>query len=135
LSSPASACAGATIAGRVHDSDGRPLKDVAVSAAAKIKVYSNDKGEFSAEPGSAAGPLRLLFELPGYYPESVTCDSKGALALDVILTARAVVKEEVKVDASRSLTAGTHAARHRHDGNSYQPGPGRGIFGGLQVRF
>ena len=62
----ASACAGAGIAGRVHDPDGRPLKDnVAVSAAAKIRVYSDDKGEFTLDPGSPAGTLRLLFELPG----------------------------------------------------------------------
>ncbi len=106
-----SACAAAGIAGRVHDADGRPLKDVAVSAAAKIKVYSNDQGEFGLEPGSAAGPLELLFELPGYYPESVTCDSKGGVALDVMLTARAVVKEEVKVVASRlDLTLATTPA-------------------------
>jgi hypothetical protein len=96
-----SACAGAGITGRVHDADGRPLKDVAVSAGAKVKTYSNDTGEFSLEPGGAAGPVRLLFELPGYYPEPVICDSKGGVALDVALTSRAVVKEAVKVVASR----------------------------------
>ena len=96
-----SACAGASIAGRVHDVDGRPLKDVAISAEAKAKGYSNDKGEFSLEPGGAAGPVRLWFELPGYYPESVICEAKGGATLDVALTPRAVVKEEVKVVASR----------------------------------
>ena len=101
LFAAASAGASASIAGRVHDADGRPLKDVAISAAAKIKTYSSDTGEFSLDPGSAAGPIRLLFELAGYYPESVICDSPGAVALDVVLTERAVVKEEVKVVASR----------------------------------
>ena len=96
-----SACAGASIAGRVHDADGRPLKDVAISAEAKAKGYSNDKGEFSVEPGAAAGQVRLLFELPGYYPESVICEAKGGATLDMALTPRAVVKEEVKVVASR----------------------------------
>ncbi|MCX6632165.1 MAG: TonB-dependent receptor [Candidatus Solibacter sp.] len=96
-----SACAGASIAGRVHDADGRPLKDVAVSAEAKAKVYSNDKGEFSLEPGGAADTVGLLFELPGYYPESLLYEVKGGASLDVALTPRAVVKEEVKVVASR----------------------------------
>jgi hypothetical protein len=91
----------ASFAGRVHDGDGRPLPDVAISAAAKTRVYSNGKGEFSLDAGSAAGPVKLLFELPGYYPESVTCDARGGAALDVALTPRAVVKEEVKVVASR----------------------------------
>src|ERR1035441_2964181 len=93
------ACAGASIAGRVHDADGRPLKDVAVTAEAKAKVYSNEKGEFALEPAGAAAQVRLLFELPGYYPESVVCETQGRTALDVALTPRAVVKEEVKVVA------------------------------------
>jgi outer membrane receptor protein involved in Fe transport len=97
----AAACTGASIAGRVHDAEGRPLKDVTVSAEAKAKVYSNGQGEFTLEPAGAAGQIRLLFELPGYYPESVVCDAKGGSALDVALTPRTVVKEEVKVVASR----------------------------------
>src|SRR5450759_3621916 len=58
-----SACAGASIAGRVHDVDGRPLKDVAISAEAKAKGYSNDKGKFSLEAGGAAGPVRVQGKL------------------------------------------------------------------------
>jgi iron complex outermembrane receptor protein len=95
------ACAAAGIAGRVHDADGRPLQDVAVSAEAKGTVYSNGRGEFSLDPGNAPGQVRLRFELSGYYPESVLCDASGGIAPDVTLTPRAVVKEEVKVVASR----------------------------------
>ena len=96
----ASCCFGASVPGRVHDADGRPLKDVAVSFGSKTRVYSDERGEFSIEAGSAPQP-RLRFELSGYYPEAVVWQGGSGSALDVALTPRAVVKEEVKVVASR----------------------------------
>ena len=96
-----SSCAGAAITGRIHDAQGRALENVRVTAENNIKAYSAGGGGFSIQPASPSGPVRLLFELPGYYPETVVCDAAGGAAIDVVLTPTTVIKEEVKVVASR----------------------------------
>ena len=94
---------GTNIAGKIRDADGRPLKDVAVRAAeGNLKTFSNEAGEFSLQPGTSSREIRLSFEAPGYYPETLVYEMKEpARPLEVVLTARKVVKEEVKVVAPR----------------------------------
>ncbi len=92
----------AAIGGRIHDASGHPLKDVAVTAENSPKVFSAADGEFSLQPAAAAGKVTVLFEAPGYYAETVVCDVEGQPApLDVTLTPQGVVREQVKVVASR----------------------------------
>jgi len=48
--------AGARISGKVHDPDGLPLKGVTVTAVEdKIRVFSDDKGEFTVQPTASKG--------------------------------------------------------------------------------
>src|ERR1035437_659950 len=95
--------AGAAISGRIHDAGGQPLKDVTITAAeSNLKTFSGDQGDFTVQPAASTGKIRLLFELPGYYPETVLYEIKETAApVDVVLTPRKIVKEEVKVVASR----------------------------------
>ena len=95
--------AGAAISGRIHDADGQPLKDVTITAAeSHLKTFSGGQGDFAIQAAASTGTIRLLFELPGYYPETVLYEIKEpAVPVDVVLTPRRVVKEEVKVVASR----------------------------------
>jgi iron complex outermembrane receptor protein len=93
---------GSGITGRIHDAGGQALKGVAITAGTKVKAFSDEKGEFTVEAAASAGKVRLLFELPGYYPETVLCELKDPSApLDVVLTQRTIVREAVKVVASR----------------------------------
>ena len=94
--------AGPGISGRIRDAEGQALKDVTITAESNVKVFSDAQGQFAIQPAAASGKVRLLFELPGYYPETVVCEIKDPAApLDVVLTPRKVVREEVKVVASR----------------------------------
>jgi iron complex outermembrane receptor protein len=95
--------AGARISGKVHDPDGLPLKGVTVTAMGdNIKVFSNDKGEFTVQPTASKGTIRLLFESPGYYPETLLYEIKEPPPpVDVLLTPRKIIKENVTVVASR----------------------------------
>ena len=93
----------AAITGRIHDLDGRPMKDVAISAVdVPLKTFSDERGEFALEPSASLKSVRLVFEAPGFYPETVTYSMEGPAApVEVTLTPRKVLKEEVKVVASR----------------------------------
>jgi iron complex outermembrane receptor protein len=99
--------AGGNITGRIHDVDGQALKDVTITVAeGNLKTFSDDKGEFALQPPAAGGKIRLMFEMPGYYPESVVYEVKEPAApIDVALTPRKIVNEEVKVVASRLDTS------------------------------
>ena len=94
--------AATNITGKIRDVDGRPLKDVTVTVVDNnLKAFSDDQGEFAIQP-AASGKIRILFESPGYYPETLLYEFKDrAAALDVVLTPRTIVKQEVKVVASR----------------------------------
>ena len=94
--------AGPTINGIIKDSDGQPLKDVTVTIAdIGVKTYSGAAGEFTIQP-AASGKMRLRFEAPGYYPESLDYEAgERSATLEVVLTPRKVLREEVKVVASR----------------------------------
>jgi len=95
--------AGTSITGKVYDAYGRPLKDVTITAAENhLKTFSNDKGEFTVQLAASRGTIRLLFELPGFYSETLLYEIKEPAApVDVVLTPRTIIKEEVKVVASR----------------------------------
>jgi iron complex outermembrane receptor protein len=87
--------------GRVHDLAGRPLKNVAITAAGGPKTFSGEDGEFSIAVPGAVSELRVRFESPGFYPETIVWDRESAAPLDVPLTPLAVVREGVRVVASR----------------------------------
>lgn len=91
------------ISGTVKSADGRPLSDVTITNLENnLKTFSNTKGEFAVQVAESSGMVRLLFELPGYYPQSLERKTNElALSLEVALTPRAVVRESVKVLASR----------------------------------
>ncbi len=95
--------AGTVIRGKVHDADGRPLANVAVTQLeSNLKSFANPQGEFTLEVRESAGTVRLQFELPGYYPETLVYRIEQPVSvLDVVLTPRAVVRESVKVVAPR----------------------------------
>ncbi len=95
--------AGTSITGKVHDADGRPLKDVIITELkSNLKTYSNIEGEFTIPLAESTGTIQLRFESPGYYPETFTYEVRQPAApADVVLTPRTVIKEEVKVVASR----------------------------------
>jgi len=92
-----------TIQGKAHNLDGQPLRDVAVYAPELgLRTYTDDQGAFTLSIKSATGPVLLAFEAPGYYPQNVTYELSGGPAiLDVALTPRTIVRQEVSVVASR----------------------------------
>ena len=91
------------VRGRITDIDGRPLKDVAVTAPAlHLKTFSDESGEFTFEVAASAGEIRLLFEAPGFYGESIAFDAqKQAAEIEVTLTPVKVIRQEVRVVAPR----------------------------------
>src|ERR1035437_5495147 len=99
--------AGTNITGTIHDVDGQALKDVTITAPENnLKTYSDEKGEFTLQPAAAGGKIRLLFQAPGYYPETLVYEIKDPAApVDVVLTPRKIVREEVRVVASRLDTS------------------------------
>jgi hypothetical protein len=99
---PALLYGGANITGRINDADGRPLEGVTVSSEGSTKALSDEKGEFFISPPISTGSVRIWFEAPGYYPETLLYEIKDPTApIDVVLTPRKVVKQEVNVIASR----------------------------------
>lgn len=90
------------IRGWVHDTDGRPLKNVAITRTDNgTRAVTAENGEFTI-PASAAGKIRLLFESPGYYPETLVYPTQeGTAPVEVVLTPLKIVKQEVRVVASR----------------------------------
>ena len=94
---------GGEVRGRIHDLDGKPLKNVAVTAAGtSVKTFTDENGEFVLQVPPATTQLRLQFESAGYYPETLAYTVKDEPAvLEVSLTPRKIVKEEIKVVASR----------------------------------
>jgi iron complex outermembrane receptor protein len=91
------------IRGRIHDLQDHPLKNVAVTAAeVSVKTFSDDNGEFRFVLPSSAGKIRLRFEALGFYPETLVYEIKEPpLSIEVSLTPVKIVREEVRVVASR----------------------------------
>jgi iron complex outermembrane receptor protein len=101
--STAALCAGSRISGKVHDANGRPLSDVTVTnLEGNLKTFSNAQGEFTVQVEGSARAVRLLFELPGYYPETLRYQiEEPTPSVEVILAPRTIVRESVKVVAPR----------------------------------
>lgn len=95
--------AGPTITGRIHDVDGRALKDITITyGEGRSKTFSDEQGQFTIQPSATFGKIRILFEAPGYYPETLEYEVREPAApVEVTLTPRKMVKEEVRVVASR----------------------------------
>ncbi len=90
------------IRGRVHDSQGHAVKNATVTVAGTdLKAVSNDNGEFTLKVGGEK-KLRLVIESTGYYPATVTHElTEPPAVLDVALTPKLVVTEDVLVVAPR----------------------------------
>ncbi|MGH9642347.1 MAG: hypothetical protein ACRD3Q_07960, partial [Terriglobales bacterium] len=99
---PALGFAQTTLQGTVHNGDGQPMKDVVVTAPdLSLRTFSDAMGHFVLEMKSPAESVLLVFDAPGYYTLSETYPIAGAPTLDVLLTPRTVVREEINVVSSR----------------------------------
>ena len=89
--------------GTVHNSDGQPMKDVAVTVPdLDLRTFTDAQGRFSLDVRNGGSSVRLLFDAPGFYAESeIYSIASTASILDVVLTPRTVVKQEIKVVSSR----------------------------------
>ena len=92
--------------------DGGAVGGVTVTAAGCSKVISDSSGEFTLPVCTSSSPsVTVNFEIPGYYPEKVSYDSGSNKALDVVLTPRTVLRQELKVVESRmDVTLGAISA-------------------------
>ncbi len=90
-----------SVHGKVQNVGGQPLKSVTVTGAA-VKTSTDEQGQFTVQLQSGAQPVQLLFEAPGFYPQKVTLKpSEFTVELEVTLTPRSVIKQDVSVIASR----------------------------------
>jgi iron complex outermembrane receptor protein len=91
-----------TLQGTVHNADGQPMKDVLVSAPdLGFQTYTDDQGYFRVEVKSGGDPIQLFFDAPGYYALSETYSTGAPSSLEITLTPRTVVREEINVVTSR----------------------------------
>jgi iron complex outermembrane receptor protein len=97
-----SAVADVTVSGVVHDVEGQPLKEVVVSAPELgLRTYTNEQGGFSLQLKQAADRITLVFDAPSYYSQTTTFQLTSAASLDVALTPKKVVQQDIDVIASR----------------------------------
>lgn len=91
------------VQGRIHDVDGQPLRSVSVKAPEfGLATFTDEQGHFTLEGKSGSGPVQLVVDAPGYYVENVTYQPSNEPAmLEVTLTPRTVVRQQVSVVASR----------------------------------
>jgi iron complex outermembrane receptor protein len=102
MTAPLLAQAGYVLQGNVRDTDGRPVKKASVAAPdLGLRAFTDEQGNFRLE-AKGGGAVLLLFHAPGYYDQSVRCEpSTGPDVLEVTLTPRTVVRQEISVVASR----------------------------------
>lgn len=102
LTADARPAGGVSISGRVTDVYGRSLKSVSVAAGMGVRAFSDDKGEFTIRVIAPGKQVRLVFESPGYYSESLVwgIDTQPG-PVEVVLTPVKILKQEVTVVASR----------------------------------
>jgi len=92
----------ATLQGTVHNLDGQPVKDVTISIPdLGLRIFTDEQGHFLLDLKNAGTPVQLLFDAPGYYAVSETYSTAAASTLDVIMTPRTVVRQEINVVTSR----------------------------------
>ena len=91
------------VQGRIHNVDGQPLKNASVKAPELgLTTFTDEQGHFTLEGKSGSGPVLLVVDAPGYYAQNVTYrPSSEPAILEVTLTPRTVVRQEVSVVASR----------------------------------
>ena len=91
------------VQGRIHNVDNQPLKNVSVKAPELgLTTFTDEQGHFMLEVKSGSGPVLLVVDAPGYYAQNVTYQPSNEPAiLEVALTPRTVVRQEVSVVASR----------------------------------
>lgn len=79
------------------------MKDVSVSVPDQgLRTFTDDRGRFGFDIKNASNPVLLLFDAPGYYAVSETYSTAGTPStLDVIMTPRTVVRQEINVVTSR----------------------------------
>ena len=89
--------------GKVSNSDGQPLKGVAVSVLESgARIFTDEQGRFSLAVRAGSGPVSLNFDTPGYYAQTATYQPvHEPLTLEVVMTPLTVVREDVSVVASR----------------------------------
>ena len=94
--------AGREIRGRVHDSQGRAVKNATVTViGADLKTVADQNGEFVLAVSTEA-KIRLNIESLGYYSTTASYDpAQGPALLEVVLTPKLVVTEDVVVVAPR----------------------------------
>lgn len=93
-----------TITGHIHDVEGQALDRVVVSVPSlSIRTYSDPQGQFTIQlPPGTSGNVDVVFESPTSYPQTVTLAlDKPGTTMDVALTPRKIVQQEVNVIASR----------------------------------
>jgi iron complex outermembrane receptor protein len=88
----------AQITGNVRDPQGRPLDNVTVSIpGSPARTLSDAAGNFTLPLAATNSKLRLNFECAGFYPLHLDVDAAHPAALDVVLTARIVLTQDVAV--------------------------------------
>jgi iron complex outermembrane receptor protein len=92
-----------TIIGKVHDVEGRDLDKVVVTVPEfGLRVYSDQQGQFTINLNTKPKQIAIVFDSPTCYSETITLTIEhGDTPLDVALTPRKIVKEEVNVITSR----------------------------------
>ena len=95
---------GSVIKGKVTDEQGNPLPDAGISVMNTfLGTYSGADGSYSVKlPGN--GRYSLRFSFTGYETVIKEIDLKGIRVLDVTLTPRAMMAEEIVVIATRAGT-------------------------------
>ena len=104
LSGAATAFSQVAVSGKVHDVEGQPLSKVVVSIPEwNARTYSDEQGNFSIPVAQGAtGQVTVVFDSPTCYSQTITVKLELAGAtMDVALTPRSIVKQEVNVIASR----------------------------------
>jgi len=79
------------------------MKDVNVSVPdLGMRIFTDDHGRFIFDVKNTSSPILLLFDAPGYYAVSEAYSTAGTPStLDVIMTPRTVVRQEISVVTSR----------------------------------
>lgn len=92
-----------TVTGRIHDVEGQPLDKVVVSAPELgLRTYSDPQGHFALQLNPAVDHVTLVFDSPTTYSQTTTFKLEGSTAaLDVALTPRKIIKQNIDVISSR----------------------------------
>lgn len=91
-----------TITGVIHDVEGQPLNQIVVTAPEQgLRTYTDEQGKFSFQLKTEVEKLTLVFDSPCCYSQTTTFELKTTKSLDIALTPRKLVKQDIDVIASR----------------------------------